>query len=178
MALYSMVPVYIVYAEMLGILTHPSRIFASAGMSFVIAIVIIARRKGHKIFSRKDVHDPRSGFTLIELLVSISILGILAAIILPVVNGARSDAYFARAKAELKQVAISLERYALDYMNYPPDANRDIPNGLEQYLTTGNWPKAPWPGSVYDWDAWGPGSLAYPPHEQVYQISIRFCPVD
>ncbi|TSC69071.1 MAG: hypothetical protein G01um101456_366 [Parcubacteria group bacterium Gr01-1014_56] len=117
-----------------------------------------------------------SGFTLVELLIVIAIIGILASIIFPAVQSARDKAYLSRAKAEFRSINTALEMYAANQGSYPPDANRDMPPGLEAYLGTGNWPKAPWPGSLYDWDAWAPGDLSFDPKEQVYQISIRFCP--
>jgi hypothetical protein len=71
----------------------------------------------------------------------------------------------------------ALEMYKLDHGGeYPADANRDIPSGLEQYLAGGdvdNWPKAPWPGSVYDWDNWEDPDDS---DLRIYQVSIRFCP--
>ena len=80
-------------------------------------------------------------------------------------------------KAETRAIATALELYANDHGSYHPDVSRDIPPGLEKYLgSSGDWPKAPWPGSIYDWDAWAPSDLAYDPKQQVYQLSIRFCP--
>jgi len=118
------------------------------------------------------------GFTLIELLVVIAIIGILATIIIINVRQAKESGYFAAAKQELGSVAQSLELYAADHNRaYPPDVDRDMPPGLEKYLAPGDWPKAPWPGSVFDWDNWSPDSLVYEPKEQIYQISIRFCPL-
>jgi prepilin-type N-terminal cleavage/methylation domain-containing protein len=118
------------------------------------------------------------GFTLLELLVVISIIGILAAVLIPSLLAAKNDAYNARAKAELKEIDTALELYANDHGGYPPDADRGLPPGLETYLGPGTWPAAPWPGSVYDWDNWAPSDLSYPPYQQVYQISIRFCPLN
>jgi prepilin-type N-terminal cleavage/methylation domain-containing protein len=116
------------------------------------------------------------GFTLIELLIVIAILAILSIIVVINVNGAREKAYKSRAQSELVSIHSALEMYANDNNgNYPPDANRDIPPGIEQYLGPGEWPRAPWPGSVYDWDNWSAVSMSYDPKEQVYQISIRFC---
>lgn len=175
-SLYATVPVYIVYADSLGYLTLGARTFALGGMLFVAGAVETARRRGHKLFSRKNTHDPQAGFTLIELLVVISIIGILSALIFPSYAAARNAAYLSRTKAEFKTMANALELYANDHGGYPPDVTRNIPPGLENYVSGKSWPNAPWPGSIYDWDAWAPADLAHEPKEQVYQVSIRFCP--
>ena len=177
-SLYALVPVYVVYIDNLGLLTTSTRVFAAGGMLFVTACALVVRKKGDKLFCRYDTNKNINGFTLIELLVVISIIGILSTLILPSFISARNAAYQARAKAELRQVATALELYANDHGGYPPDANRDLPPGLEAYLAGDNWPKAPWPGSVYDWDSWSPSDLTYDPKQQVYQISIRFCPLN
>jgi prepilin-type N-terminal cleavage/methylation domain-containing protein len=120
----------------------------------------------------------KRGFTLIELLVVIAILGVLSSIVLAALSSARSSAAFARAKLEFRSIATAIELYTQDHDGVmPADVDRNLPPGLEVYLSGGNWPNAPWPESVYDWDNWGPSNLSYPPKEQVYQISVRFCPV-
>lgn len=120
-----------------------------------------------------------SGFTLIELLVVIAIIGALASIVLASLVSAREKARLARAQEELHQLATAVELYANDHNgSFPADANRNIPPGLEAYLPNGDWPNAPWPGSVYDWDSWAPGDFSYAPKVQTYQISIRFCDIN
>ena len=117
------------------------------------------------------------GFTLIELLMVIAILGSLSSIILVSLGNARSSAALARTKLEFRSLATAIELYTEDYGGVmPADVNRGLPPGLETYLSSGNWPNAPWPGSVYDWDNWDnpdPGHTG----EKIYQISVRFCPM-
>jgi len=117
------------------------------------------------------------GFTLIELLVVIAIISILSSIVLGSVNRARDKAYYVKAQIEYKSMAEALEFYRDDNGDYPPDADRNIPPGLEVYLAGEKedyWPGAPWLGSVYDWDNWDDPDN---PGEKIYQISIRFCPI-
>lgn len=114
------------------------------------------------------------GFSLVELLVVLALISVLASLIIPRVQSARSKTYYTRAKAEFKTMNTATTQYLLDNNNYPPDANRNIPPGIGQYLggyQSTTWPQAPWPGSVYDWENWTDVDGS-----KIYQISIRFCP--
>jgi general secretion pathway protein G len=115
----------------------------------------------------------RAGFTLIELLVVIAILGILSTVVLVNLRTARDRAYLAKAKSDMRSINQALDMYLDDHSVYPPDADRDIPPGLEKYLSPGNWPSAAWPGSIFDWDNWTDPDTG----EKIYQISVRFCPI-
>lgn len=122
----------------------------------------------------KRSKNQNSGFTLVELLIVLSIIGLLLHYILPVLSSAKDKAYFVRAQAEFSSVHASLEQYLSSYGSFPPDANRDIPPGLEEFLAPGIWPDAAWPGSVFDWENWNDPDN---PGEKIYQISVRFCPI-
>ena len=172
-ATYVCVPVYVAVAQSLGVFPPSLNIPLISGMSVVMACAVVSRRYKKPLFKERKAGE--GGFTLVELLVVISIIGILTTLIFPVVSSARKAAYTARARAELRNIAVALERYALDNGGYPPDVNRALPPGLERYLAGGVWPPAPWPGSIYDWDNWAPNDLDYSPKVQTYQISIRFC---
>lgn len=110
------------------------------------------------------------GFTLIELLVVISIIGILAAVVITSLSSTRHSAFEARAQMEIRSFATAMQRYMARFGEYPPDESRNIPSGLEAYLSNDGWPDGPWPESVYDWDNW---TIDGTP---VIQLSVRFCP--
>ncbi|MCH2207279.1 MAG: type II secretion system GspH family protein [Lentisphaerales bacterium] len=58
-------------------------------------------------------------FSLIELLVVIGIIGILSAIILPALSGARKAARKTHSQAQVKNIAIAIEQYFSDYGTLP-----------------------------------------------------------
>ena len=97
------------------------------------------------------------GFTLIEIMVVITILGILAALIVPRVVGRTDDARIAAARQDIASVMQALKLYRLDNGRYPtteqglealitkPTAE-PVPNNWKQggYLERSNVPRDPW----------------------------------
>lgn len=118
-----------------------------------------------------------SGFTLIEIVMVISLLGVLAVLTYSIaVPKWRNRTYYTRAVSEMNTLGNAATLYVAKYNDYPPDVVRDIPAALKEFVQTNgvntDWPDAPWPGSVYDYDNWPPDSNG---PQQTYQISIRFC---
>ncbi len=68
----------------------------------------------------QNMNFVKKGFTLIELLVVISIIGILMAISLFGMQGARESSRDARRKSDLEMIRSGLEIYKSDCNIYPP----------------------------------------------------------
>ncbi len=120
----------------------------------------------------------KAGFTLIELLIVIAIIGILATVIIVAINPNKrfQEVYLSEAKQQLATISRATEVFLLNYGgDYPPDVDRDLPPEIMRELKGTNWPKAPWPNSVFDWDNIIDASGTYPTY---VQISIRFCDIN
>ncbi len=72
------------------------------------------------------------GFTLIELLVVIIIIGILAAIAIPVYLNQRKKAYEAQTKSDIRNAETAEETYHTDYFSY----TQSIPALMGEGMTT------------------------------------------
>jgi prepilin-type N-terminal cleavage/methylation domain-containing protein len=114
------------------------------------------------------------GFTVLELLIVIAIIAILSVLVVVQVSKAKESAYFSSAQKDLRSIRDAVELYYNKHEEYPPDASRDAPPGLEEHLASGEWPKGAWPESVFDWENWSDPDTG----EKIYQISIRFCSMD
>jgi prepilin-type N-terminal cleavage/methylation domain-containing protein len=67
----------------------------------------------------KNFYGRPTGFTLIELLVVISIIGILAGMIIPVVSRAKVKAMEAKARMEIGNLLTAINQYEADYNRMP-----------------------------------------------------------
>ncbi|WP_084626835.1 prepilin-type N-terminal cleavage/methylation domain-containing protein [Demequina aurantiaca] len=70
--------------------------------------------------------EGEKGFTLIELLVVIIIIGILAAIAIPVFLNQRKKAVDTGIKSDLRTIATELESSYVDNQAYPAEADVDL----------------------------------------------------
>jgi general secretion pathway protein G len=97
------------------------------------------------------------GFTLIEIMVVITILGILAALIVPRVIGRTDDAKIAAAKQDIASIMQALKLYRLDNGRYPTTEQglqaliakptlEPVPSNWKQggYLERSSVPVDPW----------------------------------
>jgi prepilin-type N-terminal cleavage/methylation domain-containing protein len=70
--------------------------------------------------------DSRQAFTLIELLVVIAVIGVLAAMLMPLGASVKRTAYINKTRAEMSQLETAIDSYKAAYGFYPPDN----PNGV------------------------------------------------
>jgi type IV pilus assembly protein PilA len=94
---------------------------------------------------RKAQEEREGGFTLIELLVVIIIIGILAAIAIPVFLKQREKGYDAGVKSDLRNAATAEESYLTDNSVYTTSVPSLITEGFKQssasdYSTTATIP--------------------------------------
>ena len=75
---------------------------------------------------RKAMDENEEGFTLIELLVVIIIIGILAAIAIPVFLNQRKKAVDSSMKSDLRTIANEMETYFTDAQIYPADVSTAV----------------------------------------------------
>ncbi|MGA2241007.1 MAG: prepilin-type N-terminal cleavage/methylation domain-containing protein [Verrucomicrobiota bacterium] len=80
-------------------------------------------------------------FTIIELLVVIAIIGILAAILLPVLSSAKENAKKKQAQVEISQIVGAIQQYDSVYGRFPVSAAAQQAAGSGDFTYGGTFPK-------------------------------------
>ena len=73
----------------------------------------------YPIAKRVPARAAQAGFTIVELLVSISIIGLLVALILPAVQSSRETARRIDCTSRLRQIGIAVESYTTEWRYFP-----------------------------------------------------------
>lgn len=83
-------------------------------------------------------HPSRVGFTLIELLTVIAVVGIMVAILIPIVGSVRQNARQSECASNLRQIMTAMYLYIGDNRGYMPVPSRVIPSPNNPSDTSNN----------------------------------------
>lgn len=86
-----------------------------------------------------SAHSEREAFTLVELLVVVAVIGILTALLLPAVSGAKCQARSVLCKSHLRQMGLALQSYLQDQQSRYPYCISPPDSPAEDTVTSANY---------------------------------------
>lgn len=93
------------------------------------------------------------GFTLVEIMIVVGIVGLLAAIAIPVFNAIRTSSQATRMVTDFKTYRTAFEMHAFEMGTWPVDADRGtIPGNMNVYLKGNSFAQTTPIGGNWDWD--------------------------
>ena len=119
------------------------------------------------------------GFSLIELMIVVSILGILAAIVVPTFSNAQHEATVTSAATSMKEYAEACFRYKLDHDDWPPTApgGHGFNNALDPYISKADRLIDTPAGGYWAYHDWGTGSRSLISGER-YSVGVLIARAD
>jgi general secretion pathway protein G len=97
---------------------------------------------------KKLLRDEK-GFTMIELMIVVIIIGVLAAIAIPVYSNAAQESKISRAKGDLRTLESAIVIYHAENNKYPDEGNLEsalVPDYIKAM------PKDPWDNEDYEYE--------------------------
>ena len=97
--------------------------------------------------------ENKSGFYLIEIMLVVTIIGILAAVVLPRLVGRGEEARISAAKLQIENIGVALDAFSLDNGRFPT-TEEGIDALMNKPANVNNW-KGPYLKKSVTKDPWG-----------------------